>query len=188
MCSPSLVVGGIAAVISGGTQYAAADQRADTQEQVASYNARQQEIEAAQIKRKGISQENRLREKASDKIAQQRAQAAGAGVRATTGGAFQLQEGVRVESNADALQIRENFEQNADAARAGAELTRFKGKASKYNTLLSGAGSAIQSAGSAFSTASGAYNKLNPGGSGFSTPGGKYKGGLNTSRSGSGLV
>lgn len=170
MCGPVLV-GGTLAALGAGTQLYAADQRAETQQQVADYNARMQEIEAAQIKERGIAKENLLREQAADKVAQQRAQAAAAGVNPGQGGAFQLQEGVRLQSNAEALQIRENFEQRSQAAKTGAELTRFQGEAQSYNTLLSGVGRAFSTGASLFNTGASAYNALNPGGGGGSGSG-----------------
>lgn len=154
-----------AAVLSAGTTLYASDQRADTQRQVAAYNARRQEIQAAEIARQGVAAENQLRQEAALKMSRQKAQAAASGVRVNTGGALQLREGVRLISNADALTLRQNFRNQSQSALAQSRLTRLQGEATARNTLLTGYGSALQAGISGYRFGSGIDNRLKIGGS-----------------------
>lgn len=159
MCGP-VAWGAAFALVGAGTTLFTSDQKADTQRQVAAYNARRQEIAAAQIANKGVAAENKIRSEASRKISRQRAQAAGAGVRVDTGGVLQLQEGVRLISNADALTLRENFRNQSQSALTQSRLTLAQGEAQAANTLLTGYGNAFQAGVSGYRAGSGFANKL----------------------------
>lgn len=117
----------VGAVYSGYSSY----QQGQFQQKVSEYNARQFENEAIQTRNKGVEEENKHREKIHQLIAQQRTQAAGAGVDVDSGSALWLQEDAAVVGEADALRIRRNFGDRADMLDDRATLTLAEGHAAR---------------------------------------------------------
>lgn len=152
------------AALSAGTTMYASYQRAETREAVAQYNARMQEIRAERIQRKGVAAENVRRAEMHETISMQKVQTAAGGVRVGSGGALQLQRGVRLVSNAEALQIRENYNRRASTVQRQASLISARGQAASSQIMMSGFGNALGAAASGFSTGYSTARKLDTSG------------------------
>ena len=146
MCNPAMLGIGI----TGGTAILGAQQQqqeAQYNKGIAEYNARVQENEAQKIREAGVEAENAQRQRTAQFLGTQRAQLASRGIELTSGTPLQLQEDTVALGEMDALRIRSNFEDQAEAeetrarlTRAGGTLAQEAGQAGARATLLQGAG------------------------------------------------
>lgn len=168
MCEPTTIaiIASAAATAAQGFQ---AKQKGKFQNQVAKFNARQSENEAERTRTVGVEEENKARRATAELISRQRAQLGAAGVVVGAGSALQLQEDAATLGEVDALRIRSNFEQRAEALELGAELTRAQGKQAEragrrqFGISLLAAGGAVLGSGVAdkwFSPASAAKQPI----------------------------
>tara|TARA_R110000823_G_scaffold241850_5_gene366431 strand:- start:5396 stop:5974 length:579 start_codon:yes stop_codon:yes gene_type:complete len=130
MCEPA-TIGAIVVGVSTVMQGYAAKQQGDYANSVAKYNARLSENEAIRTRNKGTEEEIRHRDQVQHMISRQRTQAAANGVNVNSGSAMLLQTDTEIVGNADALKIRSNFQDAANALDEQAKLTRAEGKAAK---------------------------------------------------------
>ena len=100
---------------------------AQTDKHVAEYNARLAENEAIRVRNKGVEEENRQRRDTAQLQSRQRAQLAANGIDINTGSAFQLIQDAEEQGNIDALTIRSNYADEADALEQQAILTGLQG-------------------------------------------------------------
>lgn len=107
-------------------------------EDVAKFNARQQENQAVRTREAGTDEENALREEAARKVSRQRVQLAAGGVDVNAGSAYDLQESTLLESEADALRIRRNTEAQAQVLEEGARLTLLTGRNARKLSYIKG--------------------------------------------------
>jgi len=149
MCEPTTILA-VVAVVSAGFTANQQVKQGKFQNATAKYNARVAENEAQETRNAGADRENIQRRKTAELLAKQKAQLGAANVDLTSGSALQLQEDTIALGEADALRIRSNFENQADALETGAALTESSGRfaesagASKaVGTLLSGASKAL---------------------------------------------
>lgn len=145
MCEPTTIM---ATMMIASTVYNAQAQREQGKYEkgVAEYNARMGEIEATQVRNKGVEEENIIRREAAELQSKQRAQLGAANVGLEFGSAGQLQEDTITLGEADALRIRANTDATVTALQRGAELDRSRGefaesmgKSKAFGTVLSGA-------------------------------------------------
>lgn len=127
MCNP-IAVAAAAAVVSGGMEYQAAKEQGKADLAVARYNARIQENQAIKTRNKGVEEENIHREKAGRLLETQRAQMASSGIALGEGSALTILDDTRFAADRDALRIRDNYRDQADAQKTQSELTLLQGK------------------------------------------------------------
>lgn len=149
MCEPTTIMAAVAVVSAAFT----ADQQIKQgkyQKSVAEYNAAVAENEAEETRNAGVEQENIHRRKVAELMSKQRAQLGAANIDLSTGSALDLQEQTQAMGEADALRIRSNFEQRAQALETGADLTQSQGEFAEQagrgaatGTLLQGASTVL---------------------------------------------
>ncbi len=144
-------LGAISGIASAGFSAYSAIQQGDQAQASAEYNARVQENEATAIRNQGIEAENDQRRKTAQAQSRQRAALAASGVDITSGSAANILEDTETIGEIDALRIRSNAQERADAADQGAVLTRFGGEAAKSQSIGQATGSLL-SAGSSLSS------------------------------------
>jgi len=132
-------------------------QQGKYQEKVSEFNAREQENEATRIRNKGVEEEIAHRNKVSKVLGQQRAQLAASGVDISSGSAADLQDSTIVEGEADALRIRSNFEDQADAMERQSVLTLMEGRSARSAANMEGTSTILGA--SQFASKSGVVNK-----------------------------
>lgn len=115
---------------------------------VARYNAREAENEAVRVRSKGTEEENRHRQRVAQLQSRQRAQLGASGVDLESGSALAIQEDTELFGEVDALRIRSNFADQAQALDRGAGLTRQQGRSASRAGNLQAVGSLIGAAGS----------------------------------------
>lgn len=133
MCDPT---GGVATAmimtaISTGLQMDANNKKADYEQAVSEYNAREMENEATATRNAGIEQENDHRRQVREMMSRQTAQAAARGVDVDTGSALTLREDTEMLGEVDALRIRSNAQSQAASMDRQSVLTINQGKAAK---------------------------------------------------------
>lgn len=141
MCDPVTALVVASTVVSTASAY----QQGQYQEDIAEYNARVSENEATRVRNIGVDEENKQRRQTAELISRQRTQLAASGVDIGTGSALQLQEDAALLGEIDALNIRENFAEQATALERGTVSGRSQGRAAAragttqaFGTLLSG--------------------------------------------------
>jgi hypothetical protein len=127
MCDPITISSVGVALYSGMQKY----QQGKFEEGVAKYNARQTENEAVRTRNAGVEAENIHREKVAQLISQQRAAAGASNVDLDSGTPLRLVTDTESMGNADALRIRGNYEDKAQAMDDQAKLTLAEGRNAK---------------------------------------------------------
>lgn len=126
---------------------------------VAEYNARVTENEAQSVINSGVEAENAQRQETAQLLSRQRAQLGASNVDIGSGSALQLQQNTETMGEADALRIRSNYTDQANALKQQAYLTGIDGdnaliagnnssnitNSAVTGTILSGLGSAASS-------------------------------------------
>lgn len=130
MCEP-MTIAAVAMAAGSVMQGYAAKQQGEYANDVAKYNARQQENEAQMVRKQGTEAENRQRERTVQLMSQQRAQIGASGVDISSGSPLQLQQDAAMLGEADARLIRSNTGFQQQALMDQSELTRSHGKAQK---------------------------------------------------------
>lgn len=128
MCDPVTLTA--LAVASTVTQGIGAMKQGRYQNNIAQYNARNQENQAIQLKNQANEAENKQREQTQQLIGKQRAAAAANGVNVDSGSALQLQKDSALFGEVDALKIRSNYQNEVNALNTQSELTSLEGEAS----------------------------------------------------------
>lgn len=146
MCNPILIAGAIsaAATVKGGMDARAAG---EYQNDISRYNARNMENEATRTRNVGVEAENDHRQKVASFISKQRASAAANNVDVNSGSALALQLDTQMLGEVDAMRIKTNYLDRAEAMDNGAMLTASQGDAAEKagdaafsNSLLTAAG------------------------------------------------
>lgn len=175
MCDP-VTIGWMMVASTAMTMYSGMEARRDRRAQakqerkVGEYNARLAENEATRTRNKGIREENKHRRMVAELVSKQTAQAAASGVDVNSGSALALREDTELLGEVDALQIRENFEDQATSLDQQAALGQYasKGRANFYEAqgdqaaLNAFASSTGQVASSWYSANSAANTRSNP--------------------------
>jgi len=146
MCSPAVipyVIAAVAAVSEGYSQ----QQEGKFKNNVAKYNARNLENEATQTRNKGTEEENAHREKVQQLISQQTATIGASGIDINSGSPLQMQTDAATMGEVDALRIRSNYGDAANALSDKANLVLSEGAYAQSagnrafgNSILAGAG------------------------------------------------
>ena len=131
MCEPATIAFALMAVATVAEGYQAREQ-GKYQNDVSKYNAANMKNEAVHARNKGTEEENIHREKVQQMIARQRVQGAAQGVDIGSGSMLNLQQDTETLGDADALRIRSNFSNQADAIEKGAVLELSQGKAAEH--------------------------------------------------------
>ena len=118
-----------ATVASAAMSYQAAQDQADTTEATGRYNTRLAENEAVRTRNKGVEEENKHREKVRLLHSKQRAQLGASSLDMTSGSPLDLQAETLVKGEADALRIRSNFGDEANALDNKGKITTFESNA-----------------------------------------------------------
>lgn len=149
MCDPmtiATVVSVATTVASGYNDY----QMGKAEGRVHEYNARLSENEAIRTRNKGVDEENKHREYVAQMISRQKTQQAANNLDLNSGSPLSLREDAARLGEADAMQIRENFTDQADAldsekelSLASASAARAKGRNSFATSLLKAGGTAV---------------------------------------------
>ena len=126
MCSPMAVIA-VATAVQGYSAY----QQGNYANDIAKYNARVTENQATQTRNLGVQQENVQREKTAQLAARQKATFASKGFDVNTGTAADIQQSTNILGEADALRIRTNYLNQAQALDQQAALDLAQGKAKK---------------------------------------------------------
>lgn len=135
MCDP---VTASVAIGMGALQMYSSVEQGKADYAVAKYNARQQENQAIRTRNKGTEEENRLRQATAEKVSRQRAQMAAGGVDVGAGSAVSIQEGTLAVGEADALTLRNNYQQEAQAMDEQSRLTLLTGRNARRMSYLRG--------------------------------------------------
>lgn len=145
MCGPAIpyIIMAVTAAAKGVSDY----QQGQYANKVANYNARTMDNSAIQTRNKGVEAENAHREKVQQLISNQRAAIGANGVDLNSGSPLQLQQDAELMGNVDALRIRSNYSEAADALNDKAVLTRAEGAASKKAGIRSIITGGVQAAG-----------------------------------------
>lgn len=145
MCSPTLVITSISTLMS---MKSASDQ-ASFEAGTANYNARVAENTAQKTINAGVEKENAQRLKTARLQAQQKAKLGSLNVDVASGSAAQLQEDTATLGEVDALRIRSNTLDKAEALMDQSKLFKAQAKAAKQagknkmiGSLLTGLGTA----------------------------------------------
>lgn len=152
MCDPVTIATTLKATEIVAKGYAA-KQQGQYANQVAKYNARQQENEATRTRMKGVEEENIQREKTAQLLSTQRAQLGAAGVALESGSALDLQTDTAIIGEADALRVRSAFTERAETMEQQAKFTLAEGRAKQqmgeaaFAGSILGAGAGLMSAG-----------------------------------------
>lgn len=150
MCEPATIatVAAITSATATVAQGVGQLQQGQYEYGVAKYNARQLENEATRTRNVGVEEEMRKRQEIAQQVSRQRTQLAAQGVDIGKGTAALIQENTIDIGEVDALRIRRNFEDQAEAMEDQSALTLSQGKAAKRagkiafgTSLLSAAGS-----------------------------------------------
>ena len=147
MCDPVTATLVTSAVIGSYSQ----QQQGEYANDVAKFNARQQENDATRVRNKGLEAEQASREKTAQLTSLQRAQLGASGVDVESGSAFSLQQDTETQGEVDALRIRGNFLDKAQVLDDTAVLTRDQGRNAEragnfgaFASLLGGGAQAAQ--------------------------------------------
>lgn len=158
MCEPILISTAVAG-LSAGLEYQGAKEQGKADLAVARYNARIQENESIRTRNKGVEEENIHREKAGRLLETQRAQLAASGVALGEGSALTILDDTRFAADRDALRIRDNYRDQADAQKTQSELTLLQGKnarrLARIKGVYGGISTGIQTGLSTYGVASG---------------------------------
>lgn len=127
MCIPIAVVGVIASVAATAVSYQSSQNQAKFAEDTAKYNARVAENDAEKQRTLGVEEENKQRRETAEAVSRQRAQLGANGVEIDQGSALQLQTDTATLGEVDALRIRQNFNDGANALDTSASLTQLQG-------------------------------------------------------------
>lgn len=141
MCEPTTIMaiaGAAMSLYQGQQANSAAKKQAAYQRDVGKVNARNQENQAIKTRNKGVEEENRQRAATAQLLGKQRAQLGANGVLLGTGSALQLQEDTTSLGEADALRVRGNYADQAEAIDQGAQNTIFESEAAASNTEAKG--------------------------------------------------
>jgi len=151
MCEPTTIAA-VATVAS--TAFGAYNQiqQGNFQKDVSRYNARVAENEAESTRAAGVEEENKRRRATAEMLSSQRAQLGASGVSLASGSALQLQQDTELLGEVDALRIRSNTSQRAEALETEADLTRTKGDFAKSAGLSSAFGTVLGGVGKTLST------------------------------------
>lgn len=112
------------------------------------YNAREAENTATDLRNKGIEEENKQRQKTAELISKQRAALGASGVDIDSGSAADLQQDTELLGEVDALKIRRNYTDEADATERKSVLISSEGQAAQNAATLSSVGSLLDSSAS----------------------------------------
>ena len=152
MCNP-LALAGVAAAFQlyQGYQQKQADHQARVVKDAAEVNSVNQKNEATRLRNIGTEKENDHRRMVAEMQSDQLATQGAKGIQTNTGSALQVREDTGRIGEVDALRIRSNYKDQAEAMDRGAELTRIngnnqasiyksEGKTALTNSVLSAAG------------------------------------------------
>ena len=149
MCEPATIMA-VVAVASAAFTANQQVKQGKFQKATAKYNARVAENQAEETRNAGVESENIQRRKTAELLSKQRAQLGAGNIELTSGSALQLQEETVALGEADALRIRSNFSNEANALDTGAGLTLSQGefaesagRGAATGTLLQGAGTVL---------------------------------------------
>lgn len=159
MCDPTMAIGivmGAAQLYSGMQANSQAKAQARMIEDSARVNEVNERNEATRVRNMGVEKENDHRRAVAEMQSQQAAVQGASGVQLNTGSALQIREDTGTIGEVDALRIRSNYRDQAEAIDRGAELTRIngmneasmtraKGKSALTNSVLSAAGTVASS-------------------------------------------
>ena len=133
------------AAASGTMQYQAAKEQGKAELDVAKYNARIQENAATKIRNKGVEDENAKRLETSQLAARQKAQLAASGLDVGYGTSLAIEEDTFLRGNLDALRIRENAQDQAQAQEDQSRLTLLQGRNARRLARIKGVYGGISS-------------------------------------------
>lgn len=125
MCDP-FSIGTFVAM--AGLNFYMGEQQARAENATARYNSRLQEIEASRVANKGIHEENKFRDELQARVSAQRATLAGRGLDVNFGSGLYLQEDQLAAGEADALMIRQNYEDQVESLQMASRNTLLTGK------------------------------------------------------------
>jgi len=122
-----------------------AKDQADYTQHVAAVNSRNRENEATKVRNVGVEEENKQRRMTAELLGRQRAQLGANGVQLDSGSALNLQQDTVSLGEEDALRIRGNYADQADALDQEASNITYEGdfqssqlKASGKSALIGG--------------------------------------------------
>lgn len=157
MCDPVIFAASMA-VGQGVLQYQAEKEQGKADLAMAKYNARVQENAATKIRNKGVEEENAKRQEVSQLAARQKAQLAASGLDVGYGTSLAIEEDTFLQGNLDALRIRENAQDQAQAQEDQSRLTLLQGRnarrLARIKGVYGGISSGAQTGMSAYSAAS----------------------------------
>lgn len=143
MCGVTAAV--IAAGASAYMTYQGQKEQGKADLAVAEYNARVQQNAAIQTRNRGIEEENRKRQEISSLQERQTAQLAATGVDVGSGTALTLRDDTFLRGNIDALTIRQNALDQAEAQDAQSRLTLLQGRNARKLARMRGVYGGISS-------------------------------------------
>lgn len=147
MCEPTTIALAAMAVAGGISAKASYDQGVHAKK-VDEYNARVDENSAKEVRNKARIAENEERQKAAELVSRQRAVFAARGVNVDTGTALKVQEDTDLIGKVNAMRVRQNAEQQAQALETQAYLTKKEGKNAKRQGTMKAISTLIGTAGS----------------------------------------
>ncbi len=146
MCDP-VTIGVTTAAVSASVAAVGSIQQGQAANDVARFNARQQENEATRLRNVGVEQENDQRRATARLRSQQRAQLAAQGIDIESGSAGALLRDTDTLGEIDAMRIRRNTDEQATAVEQGSQLTLAAGQSAQQQGVLKAAGSLLGAAG-----------------------------------------
>lgn len=156
MCNPAVFAVAMAAG-QGIMSYQAEKEQGKADLAMAKYNARIQENAATQTRNKAVLDENAKRQETSQLAARQKAQLAASGVDVGSGTSLTIENDTFLRGDIDAMMIRENAKDQADAQMEQSRLTLLQGqnarKLARIRGVYGGVGGGAQTGASSYSAA-----------------------------------
>jgi hypothetical protein len=146
MCNPA-IIGLVGTVASGAMQAKASADQASYDQGVAEYNAAVDRNTAQDVRNQATIVENEERQRAQQLRSKQRAVAASRGVDVDFGTPFDLQQDTEMIGEINALRIRDNAEDRAQALETQAGMSISAGDAAVQQARLRGLSTTVGTAG-----------------------------------------
>ncbi len=157
MCAPAAFAVAMA-VGQGVMQYQSEKEQGKADLAMAKYNARVQENAAVKTRNKGIEDENAKRLETSQLASRQKAQLAASGLDVGYGTSLAIEEDTFLRGNLDAMRIRENAQDQAQAQEDQSRLTLIQGRnarrLARIRGIYGGVSSGAQTGASSYGAAS----------------------------------
>ena len=151
MCHPTTIAA-TATVVSGAYSAIQQVQQGQYQEGVSDYNAVVAENEAQRVQNKSVEEENDLRQQTAELVSSQRSALGASGIAVDSGSALQLQEDAIIQGEADAMRIRDSYDDQVQSLEDQAEFQRNYGDAMARAGYTSAFGTLLSSGAKAFAT------------------------------------